>query len=251
MAASRLAMAAGQVGAVTTPAAAAIGPAAKGAAGPGSSGGGRGGGRGRGRGGGRGGRGRGRKAQQAEAEESPSPAAAAPSPGGAPQSYKDPGGRLVWAKVRPFFGTFEFEWIGSKRQLVDWEAGLKQGFDREDDQASVGEAFKAALEEVEAYRRTARLPDVFYVRPPPLAKAKPRGVKRGGRPGGGGGGGARAAALSPAEYAAAVRGRQKRIRQQLGLMPPDDSPYAGDAACPNPNLDALVAEWRTQGRLLA
>ena len=40
------------------------------------------------------------------------------------------------------------------------------------------------------------------------------------------------------------------IRQQLGLMPPDGSPFAGPGrAARNPNLEAQVAAWRAAGLL--
>ncbi|KAL4437202.1 hypothetical protein ABPG75_004341 [Micractinium tetrahymenae] len=241
-----------------------------------------------------GGRRRGRPSAAAAAAAASAPAvqafAAAPAMPGNP--FADPGGRVVWAKVgsypwwpaktldpqrdlsyppdadppRPtsipirFFGTFEFQWIGSKRQLVDWEEGFEQ-FSRECDQSS----FKAAIEEVQHYKATGKLPDVFYTTPEPeKPKPKARGKKRGAR-----------AATDAAEFmAAAVAGSQaaatvkprtagrvaeqqedraelvKRRRKQrlkeLGLLPPDNSPYIDGHVAPNPHLLQFEEQWRSQ-----
>ncbi|KAI3433933.1 hypothetical protein D9Q98_003735 [Chlorella vulgaris] len=208
--------------------------------------------------------------------------------------YADPGGKLVWAKVginpwwpaklldpardlsypadadppRPtsipirFFGTFEFQWIGSKRQLADWEEGMEQ-YSRECDQPE----FKAAIAEVERYRSGGRLPDVFYSAPEPdKPRAKARGKRGrqaradGGEAGGGGGGPAagqgggagkpraagRSAEVSAEERAAMVQQRKKQRLQHLGLLPPDGSPYVGGRLAPNPKLLELKPLWEEQ-----
>ena len=94
----------------------------------------------------------------------------------------------------------------------------------------------------------ARLPDAFYI-PPGDRKSQARGRKRGGKAGGGGGARGAAAQLSAEEHAAVVRVRQKRILQQLALMPPDDSPYVGGRTRPNPELQLQVEQWRAEGVL--
>lgn len=241
-----------------------------------------------------GGRRRGRlpTAAAAAAASAPAVQAFAAMPAMVANPYADPGGRVVWAKVgsypwwpakmldplrdqsfppdadppRPtsipirFFGTFEFQWIGSKRQLVDWEEGFEQ-FSRECDQSS----FKAAIEEVQIYKATGKLPDVFYTTPEPeKPKAKARGKKRGARVTTDAGD-ILAAAVAGSQVAAAgkaraagriaehqedrgelVKRRRKQRLQEFGLLPPDSSPYVGSRVAPNLQLLAFDEKWRVQ-----
>ena len=60
-----------------------------------------------------------------------------------------------------------------------------------------------------------------------------------------------AAHLPPEQRAKFIAQRQKRIRQQLGLQPPDGSPWTDGHICPNPLLKSKLAEWRAAGLLSA
>ncbi|PRW58326.1 histone-lysine N-methyltransferase Mes-4 [Chlorella sorokiniana] len=232
-----------------------------------------------------------RKRGRAAAATAAAPAAAAHA--GMAVSGADPGGKVVWAKVgsspwwpaktldpqrdpsyppdadppRPtsipirLFGTHDFQWIGSKRALTDWEEGFAQ-FSGECDQ----QPFKAAVAEAQAYKATGQLPHVFYITPEPThPKAKARGKKRAlprpaegvelaaaalaSAPAAAAGKAARAVgrAAEPAEDRSVVVQRRKKQRlQELGLLPPDDSPFTGGRVAPNPNLLQHKAEWETK-----
>lgn len=175
-----------------------------------------------------------------------------------------------------FFGTHEFAWVGSKRALTEWEEGLAK-FSQESDLAT----FAAAIEEAQTYLKDATLPDAFYIHPEgDNGKKAAKGRKRLaaasykrllGEDGTGlglgiglGGGviaptGAAAPAygsgkgrsgrggqeLSPEDRAAMVFERKKQRLLELGLLPPENSPFAtrSGVVAPNPTLLEMEAAW--------
>ncbi|GAB4818080.1 hypothetical protein N2152v2_005126 [Parachlorella kessleri] len=244
------------------------------------------------------------KQSKAAAQKAAAAAAAAAQPANSDGATagQDLGGKLIWAKLgtypwwpaktlsesdpsyppdadppRPtsipirFFGTYEFSWIGSKRAIADWDEAYEEHV-----RACDQESFRAAVDEVEHYKRTGELPQVFYIRPAPEGRAKARGRRKprprsGGQiPGGTALPGAEDASGTPAthwagsgstrprplgrsghsvaaeERAAVVRARKKRLLQEMGLAPPDDSPWANGRICPNPALLKLEQVFEEQ-----
>lgn len=141
-----------------------------------------------------------------KANKASSAPAVAPKPQPKKQSVPkvDPGGKVIWAKVgnnpwwpaktlqegkdisfprneeppRPtsiairFFGNHEFAWLGSKRQIMDWEDGAENRSQVTQDN------FTLAIQEAETYLKSKQLPEIFFQVPATEAAASKRGGKR-------------------------------------------------------------------------
>lgn len=164
------------------------------------------------------------------------------------------------------FGTHEFVWIGSKRAMEEWGEGQAKGYGA----GSAEAAFTAAVDEAETYRADKKLPEAFFL--VPVSDGVKRGkVRRRGSTAGTAAGGASSrrpgevgdglgtpsvgavrprparAPGPPAEDRAAVVYSRKRQRLlDLGLLPPDDSPYVRGRVAPNPALLALKPAWQAE-----
>lgn len=133
-----------------------------------------------------------------------------------------------------FFGTYEFSWIESQRALAPFDQGFADNAKK-----CSQKSFLLAVEEAESFQKTGEEPIGFAIEaeitgdPPPRPKAARRqsGAKGRGKGGRGGRGGGRGGSRKGGEAgggATSAAGRRERVMRRLGLIPPADSPFAGD-----------------------